>query len=405
MITSFKKLWNDRRGNVLLIAGAALPLVVGAAGLATDTIQWAVWKRELQRAADSAAFAGVYATAQSANVNAAVAADLSNNNKTGIALKSGYPQIAYPTVSTYTNAVQVTLAIQKQLGFSSMFLSTAPTIITSATAAMVDDGQYCLVALKKSGGPAITMGGSSSANMGCGAISNANANPAVSVNGASYTFTAPVVAGVGTLPSSITGVTTLQPHHVAMPDPYAGKFSTDISSMTCNKQVNGGNTSLTPGCYKSFKFTGNSTYSLAAGTYFLDSTDFDVAGGVTVTGSGVTIILTGTTPGRIKTNGNSTVQLSAPTSGTYKNMLFIQSSNATADNSNEINGSNTSSYDGAIYFPKGNITFTGSSGNMTKCAMVVAYTATFSGNTNLQNNTTGCTAATTVTNKQVRLVA
>ena len=55
----FKKLWSNDRGNALIIAGAALPLLVGAAGLATDTIQWTLWKRQLQRAADSAALAGV----------------------------------------------------------------------------------------------------------------------------------------------------------------------------------------------------------------------------------------------------------------------------------------------------------------------------------------------------------
>src|ERR1044072_5269401 len=60
MIGSMKRLFKDRRGNALAIAGAALPLIVGAAGLATDTIEWTLWKRQLQRAADSAAIAGVY---------------------------------------------------------------------------------------------------------------------------------------------------------------------------------------------------------------------------------------------------------------------------------------------------------------------------------------------------------
>ena len=64
MIEFFRKLWRDRRGNALVIAGAALPLIVGSAGLASDTIQWALWKRQLQRAADSAAIAGVYAEMQ-----------------------------------------------------------------------------------------------------------------------------------------------------------------------------------------------------------------------------------------------------------------------------------------------------------------------------------------------------
>ena len=61
MIGFFKKLWRDKRGNALVIAAAALPLVLGSAGLASDTIEWALWKRQLQRAADSAAIAGVYA--------------------------------------------------------------------------------------------------------------------------------------------------------------------------------------------------------------------------------------------------------------------------------------------------------------------------------------------------------
>ena len=61
MIAFMKSLWRDKRGNALVIAAAALPLVLGSAGLASDTIEWALWKRQLQRAADSAAMAGVYA--------------------------------------------------------------------------------------------------------------------------------------------------------------------------------------------------------------------------------------------------------------------------------------------------------------------------------------------------------
>src|SRR5206468_11016567 len=64
MLAKLKTLWRDRRGNALVIAGAALPLVIGSAGLASDTIQWAMWKREMQRMADSAAMAGAYAKAE-----------------------------------------------------------------------------------------------------------------------------------------------------------------------------------------------------------------------------------------------------------------------------------------------------------------------------------------------------
>src|SRR3990170_8955802 len=98
----FRKLWNDDRGNALIIAGAALPLLVGSAGLATDTIHWTLWKRELQRAADSAAIAGVYQRVQGASdseAEAAVAHDLTINQQTGMALVSGYPQVQFPVDS------------------------------------------------------------------------------------------------------------------------------------------------------------------------------------------------------------------------------------------------------------------------------------------------------------------
>lgn len=417
MIGFLKRLWRDPRGNVLFVVGAAMPLVIGAAGLASDTIQWTLWKRQLQRAADSAAFAGVYARAAGTSAPDAITADLNNNNnaknQSGVSLKTGFPAISYPTSSNFTFGVKVDLAIQKSLGFSSLFLSTAPTITASGTAGLIDQGDYCGWALKASGGAAITIGGSSSTNLGCSVISMSNSNPAVATNGSNYNFAAPEVAGVGSLPGAITGVTTLKPYHMSMADPFANKYSTDIpSGMSCgpvtNKRTGNQNTgyTLSPGCYSGqngFKLTGN--YNLQPGVYYLNSTDFDTTGGATVTGSGVTIILTGSAPGAITTNGNSTIQLTAPTSGSYAKMLFIQSSNATPDNNNTINGNNLSNFDGAFYFPKGQVTFSGNSGATTKCAMVVGYTLVFTGNTNLQNNTTGCTANSTVKGKAVKLVA
>lgn len=416
MIQFMKRLWKDRRGNAILIAGAAMPLVVGAAGLASDTISWTLWKRELQRAADSAAFAGVYAKVQDASVDSAVASDLANNNKTGITLLSGYPVIAYPTSASWQSGVQVTLAIQKTLGFSSLFMSSPPTIVTSGTAALVDDGDYCVVALEDSTATGITIGGSSNANLGCGAISNSrSATAAVDTNGSAYNFVASPVAAVGGLPSAINGVTELQPHHMAMRDPYADRFSTEVpSGMSCTPfathRTNQGtprNPSyhLSPGCYSGFAPNGNNTYYLDPGVYYLNNTDFQLNGRDTLVGTGVTIILTGTNPGSIQTNGTSTIQLTAPTTGPYANMLFIQSPNATANNINRINGTASSSYDGSIYLPNGLISFTGNSSNITQCAMVVANQVEFSGNTNLQNNPTGCAAATQVKGKAIRLVA
>src|SRR4029453_3717289 len=81
MLKAFSKLWNNERGNMVVIAAAALPMLVGAAGLATDTIQWALWKRQIQRAADSAAIAGVYDRALSAGASAGPRRDDGNRDR------------------------------------------------------------------------------------------------------------------------------------------------------------------------------------------------------------------------------------------------------------------------------------------------------------------------------------
>ena len=415
MIKFLKRLRSDKRGNVLVIAGAALPLLIGSVGLATDTIQWALWKRQLQRAADSAALAGAYARFQSGSSTTAANRDLTNNNHLWVPLMSGYPQINDLTdTSSYTKAVEVSLRVQRSLSFSGMFMTSAPVISVTARAAAIDHGDFCVVALETSNNSGIIIQGSTNVNMGCGMISNSpSASVSVGVNGTAHNVTADPVAGAGGVPD-INGVTNEQSHHVAQPDPYEGKYSTDIPpSVPCGSMndhvvsVSGGVTTLSPGCYtgnNQFKFTGGN-YVLQPGTYYLDSTDFSTQGNGTITGDGVTIILTGTNPGQVNINGTSTVQLTAPTTGPYANMLMIQSSSASdSNNANIINGSNTSSFDGAIYIPKQQVTLSGSSGAMTKCAMFVARRVEFAGNSNIQNNTTGCTAATKVKGKMIRLI-
>jgi len=187
MIQAWKRLWRNKRGNALVIFGAALPLVVGSAGLATDTIQWALWKRQLQRAADSAALAGVYALSQEKNATAAATRDIVVNSHLPMTpTKNIEPP---PTSGPYAGdatAVRVTLSMQRKLGFSGLFLSATPTITATATAKLVDQDKYCVVALKKSG-KALEIGGSSHVVMGCGAISNST-DPidSVDVDGAAH---------------------------------------------------------------------------------------------------------------------------------------------------------------------------------------------------------------------------
>lgn len=424
MKSFMKRLWSDRRGNALMIAGGALPLLIGSVGLAVDTVQWALWKRQLQRAADSAAYAGVYQKFQNGSASAGVAKDLANNNHLWVPLLANYPQVSEPAdTATYVKQVEVSLAVQEELSFSSMFMSAAPIVMVTARAAAIDSGEFCVVALESTTNSGIIIQGSTNVNLGCGMISNSpSASVSVGVNGTAHNVTADPVAGAGGVPD-INGVSTEQSYHLAQPDPFENKYDTTVPAGTSCGNMNShvvtpaptaGVTTLRPGCYtgnNQFKFTGGIT-ELRPGTYYLKDTDFDAQGGTirlatgTPAGQGVTIILTGSSPGQLKLNGNATIQLKAPTTGTFAKMLFIQSTLAPdSNNANILNGSNTSFFDGTVYFPKQQVTFSGSTAATTKCAMVVARRVEFAGNSNIQNNTTGCQANQKVPGKTIRLIA
>ena len=419
MVGFLKKLWRDKRGNTLMIAGAALPLMIGSVGLGTDTIQWALWKRQLQRSADSAAFAGAYARFQDESSTTAVNQDLLNNKHLWVPLLSSYPQVSEPAdTSTFVRAVEVSLAVQQELSFSSMFMSAAPVIRVTARAAAIDGDDFCVVALEDTNTSGIIIQGSSVINLGCGMISNSpSASVSVGVNGTAYNVTADPVAGAGDVPD-INGVTREISHHLAQLDPFDDLYDTDIPpSVPCgginshevNESPNDPSvTTLSPGCYsgnnQQFKFNGGS-YHLEPGVYYLNNIDFIATGG-TITGTGVTIVLTGSTPGQVSMNGNASINLTAPTTGPWAKMLLTQSPNAPdSTNANIINGNAASSFDGTIYFPKQEVKFSGSSGAQTKCAMVVARRVNFEGNANIQNNTTGCVANSKVRGKVIRLIA
>jgi hypothetical protein len=131
-----------------------------------------------------------------------------------------------------------------------------------------------------------------------------------------------------------------------------------------------------------------------------------------VNGEGVVIILTSQTaasnPGSIATltiNGGAKVNLSAPTSGTYKGVLFYQDRRATnAGQTNKINGNSNSSYQGAIYFPGTTVEFTGTQGMTIDCIQLVARRLSFIGNSMVRNVCPPGYQAADFTGTAVRLV-
>ena len=83
-ILAARTLLREQRGNALALTALAMPLLIGCAGLAVDTIQWTYAKRDLQAAVDAAAMAGVYGIIQGGDMDVAVDRSLASNHGAGL---------------------------------------------------------------------------------------------------------------------------------------------------------------------------------------------------------------------------------------------------------------------------------------------------------------------------------
>lgn len=414
MIRFLRKLCQDRRGNALVIAGACLPLVVGAAGLATDTIQWTLWKRQLQRAADSAAIAGVYdreaANGATTTTEATVAHDLTLNLHTWMGLKSGYPQVTYPGNSGQTtNQVKVTLAVQQSLPFSSMFMTAAPTIIVNSTAASVPaGGDACVQAQEtdptKTG---VNITGNAGIDMpDCVIYSNSPASNSAAAGGSSNVNADSVATVGGVQQSNNWHVNAYRPYSPPLPDPFANVTPNPADMNCATKTVVQGSKNIIEevaldettnlsdypsgtNCFKSLSVGANQTLTLPPGTYYINGGGAFIQGNLNCTGC--TIVLTNKDPtstsiGQFKVNSSAEVNLSAPTSGTFRGIAIYQDRRA-GDSSpgNKINGNSNSKITGALYFPKQELEYNGTGTSTATCTMFVARRINFSGNSSTSN--------------------
>jgi Flp pilus assembly protein TadG len=404
MIALIRKLLKDRRGNALAIACAAMPLVVGAAGLATDTIQWTLWKRQLQRAADSAAVAGVYdrenASGSTSNTPAAVCRDLAVNLHTWMALQGttpctgtvgSYSSLSYPADTTYqSNQVTVTLKIQQTLPFSSLFLSAAPLITASATAAGISTGHPCALALNGSG-TAMDYSGNATVNAPTCILYSDSASSNSASAGGSSAVTAKAVAGVGGISQSNNfNVQQYLPYSPTIPDPFAN-VTPDPSDMHCSGSALTKNTSFPNGsntnCWSSISTNPQDTITVPSNipVVYINGGSVDLKGTFNCT---CTVVLTNTstasnaTIGTWTSNAQASNNITAPMTGTYAGIAVYQDRRATG-NTDKINGGSSNVIQGAVYFPKDTLQINGTGTATSLCAMWVANNITFLGNSSI----------------------
>ena len=418
MIGFLRRLLKDRRGNALMIAGAMLPILVGAAGLATDTIEWTLWKRQLQRAADSAAISGVYdrdaAEGATTTVESTVAHDLTLNLHTQMDLVSGYPQVTYPAdTTTQTNQVHVMLAVQKALPFSSFFLTTAPTITANATAASImAGGDPCFDATQPGSGTPLYFSGNAAIEApDCDGFSNGSGTN-VSVAKGSSDVVLRSIGGVGGIQESNNfHVTAYRPYSPPYPDPFSdvNPVAADMNCATMTV-VKGGKNVTTPvalsettdlaaakaagiNCFSGLSVGSGTSLTVPAdfGPIYINGGDAKIQGNFSCTGCSIVLTnrdtATTATIGNISANASANINMTPPLDGPFTGIAIYQDRRAVDKNGkvNLINGNSSSVIQGALYFPSQELDYNGTGNTDAQCTMFVAYRLNFSGNSATSN--------------------
>jgi Flp pilus assembly protein TadG len=387
-VRGLRALRRDRNANVTVLTALTAPILVGFVGLAIDASTWSNAKSSVQGAADQAALSAA---------TAAMAGGSSIQNEvTSVAKLNGYANGVNGAVVTYTELTtgaytttapgyQVVITQSQNLYFSSIFLSTPPTV--SGRSVAKASTPPCILALGTSGAGIAASGGSTTISATkCDVDVDSSSASALTLSGGS-SLTATDLNIMGSYQTSggsyIGGTTKINPN-TSVKNPY----NLSVPTFSGCDQTNYGTSvsaTISPGVYcGGISVNGGSSHlTINPGTYIINGGSFNVSAG-SVSGSGVTIVLTNKTGtwGIVNVSGGGTLNLSAPSSGTMQGVVIFMDPNAPSQ-TNYISGGSNLSIVGSVDLPSQILNFSGGSSTGTSCLQLIAASFVFSGGSSL----------------------
>jgi Flp pilus assembly protein TadG len=390
-----RRFLRSREGNIAIISTLMIPAIIGFCGLGAETAYWYYRQRDLQGAADIAAYDGTLVLrggGSSTAVTTTATADAATN---GWRSPSGTITVnTPPTSGSHQNSrsVMVTLTENETRYFSQIFGNTAPVVITvKATATYDSAGPACFLGLDKSKSGTVQFWcNSTAAFTACNVVSNSLASDSLKVGGAAN-VSVPCANSAGgadvTTGLVLTDCTVVGIDKPPAADPYASLPAPTWSSCSnapANASSLGTDGAVT--CYNGSSLSNIHTNVTLHGTIVVNGGQFSTNATGNITGTGVTLYLTnGAT---VTLNGSSTVNLSAPTSGTYAGIVMF-GDRTQSFQTNIINGNNSSQMTGAVYFPSQEVDFLGNFTGLNGCMQLVADVIYYTGNGTFATNCTG----------------
>jgi Flp pilus assembly protein TadG len=411
-------------GQALILAALALVVLSASAGLAVDMGVMRYEKRLQQSAADAAAiagasnlkFGGVTSGAQAAagkngftdNSGGQVSACNASGAKIGtVCVQINNPPASGPHTND-ANYVEALVAVVHPTYFMNLVRIFSETVTARAVATTLGGGPNtgCAYSLgpPSSSIEGVNVNGSATLNAPtCGIVDNGNFNTKgnnLVVNTSTFGTSGSWQASGpgGTVTCSETPSSCPTPNMPAATDPLGYLTPpcspcTGGSAITINGNGNftgsgvtysSGVYTISPGTYTSIKISGTGSGNsvvFSSGIFIINGS----SGGITIPGNATISSGTGgvmfyfTNGSTIQSTGTPSVKLTAMSSGTYAGILMYQDPNDTNTTGPSLGGNNGSYFDGALYFPKDQLTFYGNNSSVS-VAMLVVDSLALSGN-------------------------
>lgn len=391
-----------------MISAFVLPVLLGAFAIGFETTDWYQTQRSAQNAADSAVIAAATnGTATYATEAKAVAATLGFpdgvNGVTVAASNAATCPTGGTTCYSVTISTSVPLFLTRLVGYrgdTTIAGSPGKLIAATAVASMSTSPRtYCLLALASSGASqGVRANGAPNANLnGCNTMSNTasncnggnlNATEGDAHNtstgcGASQASNLPVLADpylslASNIPANPCSSYPQEPTHKgdkALPstNQLSGALSWSGTTILCGDVQLTGNVSLT---------TSSPGAVLVIENGQLDTNGYTLQ---TLLNSGLTVIFSGTTASGYThaPTGGGTLDIAAPTSGTWSGVSLYQDPNLTSGvDISSAGNSPTWNLTGLVYLPHSSVTLSGAvnkSTNGYSCFALVIDNVTING--------------------------
>jgi len=232
-------------GNVLVTFALSITVLLAAAGLGTEVASWYSTRRDMQNAADlgassaaislkfnypgSATFDG-YATKE-AKAATATHGYADGSNSTNVTVNIPPLSGNYTGASYNHKAAEVIISRPMTALFSSLFLSTGPTITVRAVGLVNTSASDCMVALDPSAQGALYLQGHAQINATCGVAVVSTVNCALDITGGASSVSATSV-DVGGNVCGNTSKWTVTPttNEGGITDPYATRTMPTLAS-------------------------------------------------------------------------------------------------------------------------------------------------------------------------------